>query len=378
MTAADGTVDAASHLARDRITPSVREWERAGLYPRDVAQQSGLTALFVPSQAGGLGLSFADGMRVFEELGRGDAAFAFSLSMHNAVTAAVHSAGSTDLVARWGERLRTGDALGGFSLTEPHAGSDATAITTMATEANGGWHVTGQKAWVSLAGEADLFLVVCRTRPGPGHDDIAIMAVAADASGVSFGPLYEKAAAAFLPIGEMSLVGVSAEMLVPPGAGMRAALAAIDVARCDIAAIACGLHAEALDIALRHARDRRAFGQPLLDFQGIRWQLADVETELVASRLLVRAAAEALQAGHGSSVAIAHAKRFAPDAALRAAITCSEVLGAYGWLHDHPLARFVALAKMLQVVDGTSEIQRLVIARALEKRAATLGDAPPS
>src|SRR5439155_18485690 len=256
---------------------------------------------------------------------------------------------------------------------EPHAGSDATAITTVATEDEHGLRVTGQKAWVSLAGEADLFLVICRTQPGNGHEDIAIAAVAADAPGVTFGPLYEKASADFLPIGEMSLVGAPAEVLVPAGQGMRAALAAIDVARCDIAAIACGLHAEALDVALRYARDRTAFGQALLEFQGIRWQLADAETDLMASRLLVRAAAEALDAGQGATVAIAHAKRFAPDAALRAAITCSEVLGAYWWLHDHPLARFIALAKMLQVVDGTSEVQRLVIARDLEKRAAGLG-----
>jgi alkylation response protein AidB-like acyl-CoA dehydrogenase len=372
MLDADRTVEAARTLVEDSITPSVREWEQTAVYPRQVAHQSGLTALFVAAGQGGLGLSYQDGMRVFEELGRGDAAFAFSLSMHNAVAAAVHAAGSQELLERWGEPLRTGAALGGFSLTEPHAGSDATAITTMAVEDGGGWRVTGQKAWVSLAEEADLFLVVCRTRPGPGHADIAIAAVAGDAPGVSFGPLYEKAAANFLPIGEMSLVGAPATLLVPAGAGMRAALSAIDVARCDIAAIACGLHAEALDVALRHARDRHAFGQALLEFQGIRWQLADAETDLIASRLLVRAAAAALDDGHPASIPIAHAKRFAPDAALRAAITCSEVLGAYGWLHDHPLARFVALAKMLQVVDGTSEIQRLVIARALEQRATDL------
>jgi alkylation response protein AidB-like acyl-CoA dehydrogenase len=152
---------------------------------------------------------------------------------------------------------------------------------------------------------------------------------------------------------------------------MRAALAAIDVARCDIAAIATGLHAASLDVALRYARDRQVFGERVLDLQGIRWMLADVSTELEAARLLVGRAAELLGA-EGGSVAVAHAKRFAPDAALRAAITCSEVLGAYGWLQDHPLARFIALAKMLQVVDGTTEVQRLVIARGLDAYARTL------
>jgi alkylation response protein AidB-like acyl-CoA dehydrogenase len=361
-------VDRARRLVDGHVRPALAEWERQRRYPRDVVAASGLTALFVPAAAGGLGLGYGEAMGVFEELGRGDAALAFSLSMHNAVTAAVHAAGPDELVARWGGRLCAGTALGGFSLTEPHAGSDATAITSLAVPDGDRWRVSGTKAWVSLAGEADLFLVVCRTGAGDDHRDIAIVAVERDAPGVSFPRLYETAAAAFLPIGEMLLDDAPAVMLVPPGAGMRAALAAIDVARCDIAAIACGLHAEAIDTALRYARDRRAFGRRVLDFQGIRWQLADALTELEASRLLVQAAADRLGGGEGA-VAVAHAKRFAPDAALRAAIVCSEVLGAYGWLHDHPLARFIALAKMLQVVDGTAEVQRLVIARALDRRA---------
>ncbi len=355
-------------FVRHQVVPAVAGWEREARYPRDVARNSGLTGMFAPEQVGGLDLSFGDGMRIFEQLGRGDAAFAFSLSMHNAVASAVARHGSPELVARWGERLAAGAALGGFSLTEPRAGSDATAITTRARQDRDGWRVSGRKAWVSLAGEADLFLVVCKTSSQPGHSDIAVMAVERDAPGVSFPVLYDKACAAYLPIGEMHLDAVPAVVLAPPGAGMRAALAAIDVARCDIAAIACGLHAEALDTALSYARRRQVFGQPVLEFQGIQWQLADVATDLEASRLLVAAAAGRLNTPAGP-VAVAHAKRFAPDAALRAAIVCSEVLGAYGWLLDHPLARFITLAKMLQVVDGTSEVQRIVIARDLRRRA---------
>jgi alkylation response protein AidB-like acyl-CoA dehydrogenase len=371
MADADRIVKEAATFVREEVVPAVSHWERDGRYPREVAARSGLTALFVPEHRGGLGLSYVDGMRVFEELGRGDASFAFSLSMHNAVTAAVHAAGTDELVSRWGSRLATGKALGGFSLTEPHAGSDATAITTRATEAGGAWQVTGRKAWVSLADEADLFLVVCKTTAEPGHRDIAIAAVERQAAGVEVDRIYDKAASAFLPIGEMTLSASPCTLLVPPGSGMKAALGAIDVARCDIAAIACGLHAEALDVALRYAHERTAFGQRVLDFEAIRFGLADAETELAASRLLVRDAAERLGTPDGP-LAVAHAKRFAPDAALAAAIRCSEVLGAYGWLNDYPLARFIALAKMLQVVDGTSEVQRLVIARELDRRASSL------
>jgi alkylation response protein AidB-like acyl-CoA dehydrogenase len=364
-------VDQARAIVREAIAPSVRDWESSAIYPRHVAASSGLTGLFCPPGAGGLGLSFPDGMEVFEELGRGDAAFAFSLSMHNAVAAAMATVAPVELAARWARPLAAGEALGGFSLTEPQAGSDATAITTRARRDGDEWRISGRKAWVSLAGEADLFLVVCKTSDEAGHQDIAIMAVEGSAKGVSFPRLYDKAAAAFLPIGEMLLEDASCQPVVGPGEGMRAALGAIDVARCDIAAIACGLHAESLDIALRATRDRQAFGHPVLEFQGVQWQLADLETDLQASRLLVRQAAQRLGTPEGR-VAVAHAKRFAPDAALRAAVTASELLGAYGWLHDHPPARFIALAKMLQVVDGTTEIQRVVIARDLQRRAERL------
>jgi alkylation response protein AidB-like acyl-CoA dehydrogenase len=360
----------AAQFASEQVAPQVERWERDGAFPRPVVAASGLTGLFCPEAMGGRELGYPEAMEVFEELGRADAALAFSLSMHNAVAAAVCTGGGA-LAERWGRRLSTGEALGGFSLTEPQAGSDAAAITTRAGERAGAWTLTGRKAWVSLAGEADLFLVVAKTSDEPGYRDIAIAAVERGAPGVSFPVIYRKACAAFLPIGEMQLDDAPATLVAPAGAGMRAALAAIDVARCDVAAIATGLHAASLDVALRYARDRRAFGERILDFQGIRWMLADVATDLEASRALVQRAAGLLGTAAGP-VAVAHAKRFAPDAALRAAIACSEVLGAYGWLQDHPLARFIALAKMLQVVDGTSEVQRLVIARGLETLAQTL------
>jgi alkylation response protein AidB-like acyl-CoA dehydrogenase len=352
----------AAAFAREQVIPAVDGWERERRYPRAVVAASGLTGLFCPAAVGGAALTYPEGMAVFEELGRGDAALAFSLSMHNAVAAAV--SGHPELAARWAPGLAAGEALGGFSLTEPQAGSDATAITTRAEPDGAGWRVSGRKAWVSLAGEADLFLVVCKTSDEPGHGGIAIVAVEGGAAGVSFPVLYRKACAEFLPIGEMELDAAPATLLAPPGRGMRAALGAIDVARCDIAAIASGLHAEALDVAVAYAAERRAFGRAILDLQAIQFALADVATELEASRLLHRRAAERLGTDEGP-VAVAHAKRYCPDAALRAAVACSEVLGAYGWLLDHPLARMIALAKMLQVVDGTAEIQRVVIGRSL-------------
>ncbi len=358
-----------------QVRSQLDDWELEAAYPRAAVASTGLTGLYAARDLGGLGLSYIEGVRVFEELGRADAALAFSMSMHNAVTQIVAAGEDAKLRDRWAERLIRGEALGGFSLTEPQAGSDATAITTKAVQADGRWRVTGTKAWVSLAGEADLFLVVCKTADEPGHRDIAVVAVEREGGGVSFPQLYRKPRAAFLPIGEMELDGAPATVVAPPGQGMRAALGAIDVARCMIGAIANGLHAEALDIALRYGRDRALFGGRVIDQQGIQWALADAQTDLVAGRLLTWQAAEQLGTPEGS-VAVAHAKRFCPDAALRAAVLASQVLGAYGWLEEHPLARFIELAKMLQTVDGTTEIQRVVIARDLLRRAEALGPEP--
>lgn len=368
---------AARKHASDVVAPGVDRWDEAAAFPRDAAlaaAKAGLLGLFAPKEVGGQGLTFAQGMPVFEALGAGDASYAFALSMHNAVAATVGRFAQPAVRERWAGELTAGRALGGFSLTEPHAGSDAAAITTRAMPDGDGYRVTGRKAWVSLVGEADLFLVACRTGTERGTGDVLMVAIPREREGVSTERVYRKMASAFLPIGEMALDGVrveAEEVLAPPGAGFAAALGAIDVARVDIAAIAVGLAEAALDIALRHARDRAAFGGTILDLQGIRFALADVATDIAAGRLLYMDAAAKLGTPAGT-VAAAHAKRFCPDLALHGALECSEVLGAYGWLLDTPLPRLIANARMLQSVDGTAEIQKVVIARALDRRARDL------
>lgn len=363
----------ASALARafveDTVRPQLPTWDAEGTYPSAAVASSGLTGLFVAPEQGGLGISYAEAVDVFEELGRGDGSLAFSMSMHNAVAAAVNGAATGSLLEKWGGPLTAGKALGCFSITEPQSGSDATALRTRATEVDGGWRISGTKAWVTLGNVADVYAVVAKTSDTPGHQDVAMFIVEREDPGVSFTAPYRKAASHFLPITDMVLDNASAALLVPPGSGMSAALGAIDVARFDIAAISVGLLAEALDVAATYAATRVTFGRPIIEHQGLAWMLADVATDVEAARCLTRAAAEAIGTPEGR-VAIAHAKRFAPDAALRGANVCSEVLGAYGWLEDHPLARMAAVAKMLTVVDGTAEVQRIVIARDLQRRAA--------
>jgi alkylation response protein AidB-like acyl-CoA dehydrogenase len=378
----DAVLAAARQHTRDVVTPEVDAWNAAAAWPRHASDQAGalgLTGLYCPPEWGGQGLSLADGIRVYEEFGKGDAAYAFALSMHNICAYALCAYGSETLKQAWARELTAGCKLANFSLTEPQSGSDAATMLTRARiNENGTWTVSGAKAWVSLAGEADIYLIVVKTTETPGHKDMAMVAVPRETPGLSFGPRYQTASFRFLPLSEMYLDDVTVpgeNVVLPVGRGLQGALTAIDIARVSIAAGCCGLIESALDIALAYANRRRMFGGVALDLEGIQWMLGEVATDLEVSRLLYRAAASALGTPEGSLLA-AHAKRFVPDAALNAATTCTQVLGGMGLLEPYGLDRLSRLAQMLRIVDGTTEIARVVIGRALERRAATLPELP--
>ena len=374
----DTILAAARQHCEDVVMPNVERWNDEAKWPRaasDQAAAAGLTGLYCPPEWGGQGLSLADGIRVYEELGRGDGAYAFTLSMHNICAYAVCGFAGDAFKQEWAKELTSGRKLANFALTEPQSGSDAATMRTTATATdNGGFVINGAKAWVSLATEADVYLVVAKTSDAPGHKDMAMFAIPATATGLEFGALYDTPSYRFLPMAEMYLrdVRVTAEnVILPAGAGFGGALTAIDIARVSIASGCCGLMQQALDTALRYANGRKMFGATALKRDGIRWMLGDVATDLQLSQLLYRRAAAALGGEDGTLLA-AHAKRFVPDAALRAANTCTQVLGGMGLLRPYGLDRLSRLAQMLKVVDGTTEIQRLVIGRALEKRAQSL------
>jgi alkylation response protein AidB-like acyl-CoA dehydrogenase len=324
-------------------------------------------------------MSLAEGIRIYEELGRGDGAYAFALSMHNICAYAVCGFGSDALKEAWARELTSGRKLANFALTEPQSGSDAGRMCTRATiNPDGTWTINGAKAWVSLAGEADVYLTVVKTSSEPGHKDMAMVAIPKGTPGLTFGPRYDTPSYRFLPLSEMYLDGVSVpaeNVVLPIGQGLQGSLMAIDIARVSIAAGCCGLMQAALDTALAYASRRVMFGGVALDQQGIQWMLADVATDLEASRLLYRAAASALGTPEGPLMA-AHAKRFVPDAALEAVNSCTQVLGGMGLLQPYGLDRLSRLAQMLRIVDGTTEISRVVIARSLRKRAEHLPVVP--
>ena len=364
------------------IKPQVDGWNAAGVWPRaasDAAGALGLTGLYAPEELGGQGLPLAEGIRVYEELGRGDGAYSFALSMHNICTFAVCGYGSEPFKAAWARELTSGRRLANFALTEPQSGSDASNMYSRAViNDDGSWTISGSKAWVSLADEADVYLTVVKTSDAPGHKNMAMIAIPKDTPGLSFGALYDTPSYRFLPMSEMYMDGVTVSadnIILPVGQGLQGSLMAIDIARVSIASGCCGLMQAALDTALAYAKNRKMFGGVNLDLDGIQWMLGDVATELEASRLLYRKAAAALGTPEGPLMA-AHAKRFVPDCALRAANTCTQVLGGMGLLAPYGLDRLSRLAQMLRIVDGTTEISRVVIGRALQKRAATLPDLP--
>ena len=376
----DTILSAAEHFAQTQILPHVDQWNAAARWPRqasDAAAALGLTGLYAPKEYGGQGLSLAEGIQVYEQLGKGDGAFAFALSMHNICTYAVCGYATQVFRDEWAKALTSGKKLANFALTEPQSGSDPANMHTRATiNGDGTWTINGAKAWVSLADEADIYMTVVKTSDESGHRDMAMIAIPKGTQGLSFGPMYETPSYRFLPMSEMYLdqVVVSADnIILPVGQGLQGSLMAIDIARVSIASGCCGLMQTALETALRYANKRKMFGGNSLDLDGIQWMLGEVATELEASRLLYRAAARALGTPEGPLLA-AHAKRFVPDCAVRAVNTCTQVLGGMGLLQFYGLDRLSRLAQMLRIVDGTTEISRVVIGRHLQKQAAALPD----
>ncbi len=382
MAKIDDILEKARRHCEEVIRPNVDSWNAAGQWPREASDKAGalgLTGLYAPEDWGGQGLPLGEGIRVYEELGKGDGAYAFALSMHNICTYAACGFGTEAFKETWARDLTSGRKLANFALTEPQSGSDAATMYSRATiNGDGTWTINGAKAWVSLAGEADIYFTVVKTSDAPGHRDMAMIAIPKDAEGLSFGPRYETPSYNFLPLSEMyfkDVVVSEDNIILPVGQGLQGSLMAIDIARVSIASGCCGLMQSALDTALAYASRRRMFGGVNLDLEGIQWMLADVATKLEASRLLYRAAANALGTEEGPLMA-AHAKSFVPDAALEAANVCTQVLGGSGLLKEYGLDRLSRLAQMLRIVDGTTEISKVVIGRALQKRAAGLAEVP--
>jgi alkylation response protein AidB-like acyl-CoA dehydrogenase len=347
------------------------ECERERRPPREAWEAyraAGLKGLLVPKAQGGHALSAFAMAQISEAIGAADPAAALTFIPQEYSMAAIARYASHPWHHQILQTLMKGERLTGFLLTEPHAGSDAAAIATHAEQTAEGWRLNGSKAWVSNAAHMDEYFVFAQTKPGSGAKGIAGFLAPREAAGLEIGRPYDLLGGHVAAIADVHFKDVrigGERMMVPPGEGLRAALSAIDLARINVAAMCCGSLATGLDVALRYATTRRAFGQLIGDFQGLQWALADTATELKAARLLTYDAAESLDHDGKAAAAAAHAKKFATRAALRGLGQCMQTLGSNGLRHDWPLARLFANAKIAECLDGTTEIQNVVIGRDL-------------
>ena len=374
--AEQAVVDQAAAFAEEVIAPDASRWELERRLPRDVleaAAAAGLTGLLVPVAMGGKGLSCTAMARVMEELAAADMALAFSLVVHNNLMGAIAQNGSEAQQARLLAPLTRMDSLGAFLLTEPGGGSDAAAITTGARKTTDGWVLNGAKAWVSNATHADLLSVYAQTDPDLGWQGIAAFLVDAELPGITREAPYEMLGGHALGTGGFRFEDCHVtdnDLFIPPGKGFKAAMSGIDLARANVAAMCAGMLRTSLATAVAYTSNRSAFGVKVSEFQGIQWQLADVATDLHAARLMAYDAASIIDQKQAATVAAAHAKKFATGAALRGISACMQALGANGLKQEYPLARHLAAAKIAQYLDGTTEIQNVVISRSLFNQAA--------
>jgi alkylation response protein AidB-like acyl-CoA dehydrogenase len=364
-------VERARAFARDHVAPCAARWERERLTCESTlraAARDGLAGLLLPESQGGSGLSLLAGARVFEELAAAHLPFAFSLVVHANLVRALGALGGAALREAWLARLLSGESIGAFCLTEPGAGSDAAAIRTRAARDAGGWRVEGEKAWVTNGAFADLASVYAQSDPTAGWRGVVALLVPLRAPGVERTAPYDILGAHAMGTNGLRFAGAVVAgdaLLAPPGEGFRAALAGIDVARVLLAAMCVGVLGASLEHAVAYARERRAFGRTIAEFQGLQWSLADAATDLAAARALADEAARRLDAGVEARVAAAHAKKFATGAARRGVAACMQAMGAAGLHADHPLGRHLVGAQVSEYLDGTTGIQNVVIARDL-------------
>ena len=364
-------LDLTREIADRELAPKAAGFEARGEFPRDVIRtigRAGLLGLPYAESDGGGGQPYEVYLQVLETVAGSWLAIAEAMSVHTLACFPVSAYGS-ERQRKLLPDLLGGDLLGAYCLSEPQGGSDAAHLTTRAVRDGDDYVVTGTKAWITHGGRADFYNIFCRTG-GPGASGISCLLADADTPGMlaqkperTMG-LRSSAPAQIVFDGAR----VAADRLIGgEGVGFRIAMQALDAGRLGIAACAVGLAQAAVDYAAGYAREREQFGRPIADFQGVSFMLADMATQVSAARALMLAAARLKDAGRPFSVEAAKAKLFATDAAMRVTTDAIQVLGGYGYVSDHPVERWFREAKVLQIVEGTNQIQRLVIGRALAR-----------
>jgi len=377
-------LDLTRELADKELRPRVDADERESRFPREtfaVLGRAGLLGLPYPERWGGGGQPYEVYLQVIEELARAWLAVGLGVSVHTLTCLPLAAYGTDEQRDRWLPEMLGGELLGAYCLSEPQSGSDAAALATTAVavqgegEAGRGYRIDGVKAWISHAGQADFYTVFARTSGRPDGRDraqgISCLHVPASTSGVRAAPAERKMGMRASVTAQMIFDGArvpAGHLIGEEGRGFSIALTALDSGRLGIAACATGLAQAALDLAVGYARERNQFGKPIIEFEGVSFMLADMACAVEASRALYLAAARRKDAGQEFGPQAAMAKLLASDTAMRVTTDAVQILGGYGYVEDFPAERYLREAKVLQIVEGTNQIQRLVIARSLAGR----------
>ncbi|MFG1607842.1 acyl-CoA dehydrogenase family protein [Actinoplanes sp. NPDC049265] len=367
-------IEVVRSIAAQELAPRVNRAEAEGDFPRDVFRllgEVGILGLPYPEEFGGAGLPYEIYLQVLEELGAVWASVGIGVSVHALSCYGLATHGTADQRRRWLPRMLGGELLGAYSLSEAHAGSDPAAMTTMARRGGDDYVLNGAKAWVTHGGRADYYKIMARTAGKPGdREGISCFLVPADAPGLVADP----------PESKMGLTGSTTaglrldDVRVPverrlgaEGDGLKIALAGLDAGRLGVAAVATGLAQSALDVAVGYAQQRHTFGRRIIDHQGLGFLLADMEAAVVAARSTMLHAARLKDAGLPYRREASIAKLVATDNAMRVTTDAVQVLGGAGYSRDFPAERYMREAKVMQIFEGTNQIQRMVIARHLDQ-----------
>ncbi|ELB2060519.1 acyl-CoA dehydrogenase family protein [Vibrio parahaemolyticus] len=363
--------EVAKQFADQMLAPHAAEWDENHHFPKDVLRQAGelgFLSIYTPLEHGGLGLSRLDAAIIFEQLAMGCTATTAFMTIHNMATWMITSFAKTEVAQQFSADLISGEKLASYCLTEPNAGSDAASLTTSAVRDGDEFVLNGAKVFISGAGDTDVLVVMARSC-GKGAGGVSAFVVPADIEGISYGKKEAKMGWNCQPTRMITFenVRIPADYLLgEEGEGFKFAMLGLDGGRINIATCSVGTAQQALNEAKQYMTERKQFGRSLAQFQALQFKLADMATELVAARQMVRLAAAKLDAQHAEKSAYcAMAKRFATDVGFKVCDQALQIHGGYGYIKEYPVERHFRDVRVHQILEGTNEIMRLIVARRL-------------
>ncbi|MGY5838380.1 acyl-CoA dehydrogenase family protein [Vibrio chemaguriensis] len=363
--------EVAKQFADQMLAPHAAEWDENHHFPKDVLRQAGelgFLSIYTPPEHGGLGLSRLDAAIIFEQLAMGCTATTAFMTIHNMATWMITSFAKAEVAQQFSADLISGEKLASYCLTEPNAGSDAASLTTSAVREGDEFVLNGAKVFISGAGDTDVLVVMARSC-GEGAGGVSAFVVPADCEGISYGKKEAKMGWNCQPTRMITFenVRIPADYLLgEEGEGFKFAMLGLDGGRINIATCSVGTAQQALNEAKQYMTERKQFGRSLAQFQALQFKLADMATELVAARQMVRLAAAKLDAQHAEKSAYcAMAKRFATDVGFKVCDQALQIHGGYGYIKEYPVERHFRDVRVHQILEGTNEIMRLIVARRL-------------